>query len=204
MYYTKNRDKLGSSQPNLDNYAEGLYGNESMLRLETQPQASKEEELHRRIESEICESASRLEVHGNNLFRLRAMEFPISGWVYAESKDLLFLKTPLKYPNGEEIKIFVNGFKIDPDAKLDRFGNIEVKFTENMDRIVRSPYEIDFLSGITEEMKEKGSKEVIRRIGPFIKLNLRMLDEEGRLRSGWEKEQGYPFSLSIYKKRNFE
>ncbi|MGC8623012.1 MAG: hypothetical protein ACP5SJ_03135 [Candidatus Micrarchaeia archaeon] len=173
-----------------------------MLRAEKELEELNRQEYYKSLEKRIGDKASKLAQKHGGWSRLGEMKIPVSGWVYNEDRSLLFLTTPLTYPNGEKIIVFVNGYRIDPNAKLDGTGYLAIKFDGKGNRIFRSPYEIPFLNRITEKKKE-GNGEVFVTMNPNITLNKSMLDEEGRLREGWQSLPGYPFTLSIYKNRNF-
>ena len=169
------------------------------------------EEGYASIMNKIVEDVGKLKIDvdklkiydGENIFKLGSIKIPIDGWVYVRERDSLFFTTPLRYPNGNKVNIFIKGYKINPDAEVDRFGKEVSKFDERGNRIVRDPKTINMISDFENAKEHSDYGVVLWYMSPFVSLNERMVGGDGRLREGWQKEDGYPFTLWIKKERNF-
>jgi len=177
-----------------------------LIRNEVEDQRRREEE-YASIMNKIVEDVGKLKIDddGKNIFKLGSIKIPINGWVYVRGRerDLLFFTTPLRYPNGNKVNIFIKGYKINPDAEVDRFGTEVIKFDEGGNRIVHDPKTINMIRNFENAKKYSDYGVVLWYMSPFVSLNERMVGEDGRLRDGWQKEDGYPFTLWIKREWNF-
>jgi len=178
---------------------------EEMLRRKgVEDQIIRREEEYASIMNKIVEDVGKLEIHnGKNIFKLGFIKIPIDHWVYVRERDSLFFTTPLRYPNGNKVYIFIKGYKINPDAKVDRFGNEVSKFDESGNMIVSDPKTINMIRNFENAKERSDYGVVLWYMSPFVSLNERMVGKDGRLRDGWQKKDGYPFTLWIKRNRNF-
>jgi len=163
------------------------------------------EEGYASIMNKIVKDVGKLKIDddGKNIFKLGFIKIPIDGWVYVRERDSLFFTTPLRYPNGNKVNIFIKGYKINPDAKVDRFGKEVIKFDERGNRIVRDPKTINMIGDFENAKEHSDYGVVLWYMSPFVSLNKSMVGKDGRLRDGWQKEDCYPFTLSIKREGNF-
>ena len=187
------------------NYNSKKAVREEMLRRKgVEDQIIRREEGYASIMNKIVEDVGKLKIYdGENRFKLGFIKIPIDGWVYVRERDLLFFTTPLRYPNGNKVNIFIKGYTIDPNAKVDRFGNEVSKFDESGNRIVSDPKTINMIRDFEYAKERSDYGVVLWYMSPFVSLNERMVGKDGRLRDGWQKKDGYPFTLWIKRNRNF-
>jgi hypothetical protein len=178
---------------------------EMLRRKEVEDQIIRREEEYASTMNKIVEDVGKLKIDddGKNIFKLGFTKIPINDWVYVRERDSLFFTTPLRYPNGNKVNIFIKGYKINPDAEVDRFGKEVIKFDERGNRIVRDPKTINMISDFENAKEHSDYGVVLWYMSPFVILNKSMVGKDGRLRDGWQKEDGYPFTLRIKKERNF-